>query len=177
MNTLLVQEYSGESLEVKKVSDNLIEVSSFYSSNDEYFDGGMPMEGEMQGGNYVRYYGISNNTIEELKSNRSHPETEFVKLNATYITGDFKVFKGEETGWQALSVYPVSYLQRMRNEILANYGVTFKKPEDREHFERLKWYKPSYNSESEIQDLLSDIDKHNLGFLAKAIQEQSSVSL
>ena len=177
-NTLLAQEFSGESLEVKKVSDHLVEISSHYGY-DEYFDGGLPIEGEMQGANFFRYFSVDdNNTMEEMTSNRSHPETEFVKLDDTYITGDFKLFVGEETGWQRLSVYPPEYLERMRNEILADYGVTFKKPEDQEYFKQFKWYTPRFDSESEIQDFLSEIDKHNLSFLAKAIQgKQGEVSL
>ena len=165
-------------MEVKKVSDNLVEVSSVSGYDEEYFDGGMPLEGELEGSNNFRYYIIGdNNSMQEIASNRTHPETEFVKLDNSYISGDFRLYKGDELGWQKLSVYPAFFLQRMRNEILAVYGLSFENPADQEYFERFKWYTPRFNSESEIQDVLSENDKHNLAFLANAINAQGPVSL
>ncbi|HEY9045400.1 MAG TPA: YARHG domain-containing protein, partial [Ohtaekwangia sp.] len=100
-------------------------------------------------------------------SHRRFPQSQFVKLDSSYLSGDFKRYtdKGEENV-SFLSLATVTYI---RNEILADYGYSFPGSEIAENYKYYKWYKPQFDKEEDLQDLLTEEDRHNLAFLAKII--------
>jgi hypothetical protein len=58
----------------------------------------------------------------------------------------------------------------MRNEILADYGYSFKDQAILQHFKLHNvYYKPKYENYDDFLHEMSDVDKHNLFFLEKII--------
>ena len=60
-------------------------------------------------------------------------------------------------------------LMRMRDEILAEYGFIFPIEKTNENFKLNSWYQPRYESLAQIEDQLTDIDRHNLKFLERIL--------
>jgi len=114
------------------------------------------------------YYAITDGKIEPLNSKRLYAQTEYVKLDSSYLIGDFIVYIDEqEQNTNFLSSYTITY---MRDEILAEYGFSFPESKEERYFEYLRDKKlPHYNKVEEIEPMLSDVDRHNLIFLNKVL--------
>jgi hypothetical protein len=109
-------------------------------------------------------------TVLPLLSKRSFPQTEFVKLDSSYIVGIAKRYdevKGEIVNVASLSP---ETLKQMRNEILAFYGFRFSEPEVFNSYKSRPWYNPKYVDESQLETELTEIDRHNLHFLKQMIE-------
>jgi hypothetical protein len=160
---------NGENIEVKKISDAVLEVSM--TNTPLYFEM-TGMDGQLQSPRSYKYYQIDGSRVTALESNRFHPETEFVKLDDSYITGDFKIFNEASGQWDVTGSLPATTLEYMRNEILAGYGMTFQNEETRGYFENQKWYTARYQNEADFEAELTEIDRHNLLFLAKSLSDR-----
>lgn len=105
--------------------------------------------------------------VKRLTSHRDFSFTQFVKMDSSYLSGDFKVYvDGNETDRDFVSTYTIEY---MRNEILADYGFIFADEESKQRYEGLTWYKPQYESIESFREEMSEIDRHNLEFLDKVL--------
>ncbi|RAW00088.1 YARHG domain-containing protein [Pseudochryseolinea flava] len=147
----------------KRLDDRLLEVSyeGAYSEMDgEYWD-------EYNLFKYD-YFELGPDTqMKRLKSNRDFAFTQFVKMDSTYLTGDFLVYEdGEQKKRTFLSTATIEYI---RAEILATYGFIF--PEDgvKQRFEYRDWYNPRYESIEAFREDMTEIDRYNLDFLDKIL--------
>ena len=115
------------------------------------------------------YFTIADHdSIKQLSSHRRFPETEFVKLDSSYVTGQFLIYDYQRDRTDTTSVLSVKTLTSMRDEILAWYGYSFPDMEDRKRYAS-EWYFPIYEERAEFSDLMTEIDRHNLEFLERMI--------
>ena len=115
------------------------------------------------------YFAIAEkDSIIQLKSNRLFPETEFVKFDSSYVTGQFLVYNHELQRDDITSMLSLKTLTYMRDEILASYSYSFPGEERTGRFSP-DWYTPVYDNISEFAVLMSDVDRHNLEFLERLI--------
>lgn len=115
------------------------------------------------------YFSVADDQLIPLESHRWYTFTEFIKLDSSYITGEFHVYNEEQQIWEDVTILPTETLTRMRNEILADYGYIFTDQDAIESFKYNKWYQAKYTSVSEFETELSEIDRHNLKFLEKIL--------
>jgi hypothetical protein len=165
-------------LTVTRIDSTLLQIKSPYSSDNYEIYQEDSDETETNIPQYL-YFRLEETGPGELTSNRSFNFTEFVKLDSSYLTGEFTYIARETMNYETRNFLCDSTLIRMRNEILASYGYAFKDEETRTYFTFNNWYKPQYESLADIEGLLSDIDKHNLKFLEQIIgplkEEEESI--
>jgi hypothetical protein len=155
---------SSSDLTINRIDSTLIEIVSAYSSDDwEYYDE-MTDESENNLPQYL-YFRLGENGLDELTSSRTFKFTEFVKLDSSYLEGNFTYFSRETLSEQTRTFLSDSSLMRMRNEILAEYGYIFPDERTTEQFKYYKWYQPRFETLAQIEEALTDIDRHNLKFL------------
>lgn len=166
LDTLHVATISGEEVSMHPIDSTLLEVRT---PHDFWF-------GEYEAGDESNlyqhtYFSISaDNQVTELKSNRLYPETQFVKLDSSYLAGDFLVYSPatqKEESTHFLSVRTITF---MRDEILASYGYTFVDKEKITHFQEIgNWYTPRFTKVEEFEKDMTAIDRYNLKFLNKIL--------
>jgi hypothetical protein len=162
-DTLATQELSADGkVEFKRIDETLVELKylDHYSYEPEGYD-----EYPILMYNYIRLN--SDFSVTTLKTNRRFSFTQFVKMDSAYITGEFKTWVNDKE--KVIYGLSVNTLFMMRNEILADYGYRFSQQPDIDQFKYFKWYTPEYDSFSQIEDKLTEIDKHNLAFLEKIL--------
>ncbi len=159
---------SGE-LNFKKIDSTYLEIKTTYTGENmmEIYDEMDDSERDIP--NYTYYQLVDGGSLELMTSNRTFPFTEFVKMDSSYVTGNFSYYDSQLQGMSSRDVLSEKTLQRMRNEILAEYGYIFEEEETSTYFTYFKWYSPKYRTVDEFSDQLSDIDKYNLQFLAKIL--------
>jgi hypothetical protein len=169
-DTINVSEIAGESLVISSIDSSLLEVRT---PHDYWFEeNNVSAESNLLSYTYFRISGVG--AIGKLSSNRLFPETEFVKLDSSYVTGEFLVYNSETEQNDTYSVLSLKTLSSMRNEILASYGYIFSNPEDEEHFKEFPWYKPEFENISDFEASMTEIDQHNITFLDRIILRLSS---
>jgi hypothetical protein len=159
---------SSSDFTINRIDSTLIEIVAAYVSEEyEYYDETTD-ESENNLPQYL-YFHLEENGPVQLTSNRTFNYTEFVKLDSSYLEGNFTYFSHETLSEQTRTFLSDSSLMRMRNEILAEYGYIF--PDDRttEHFKYFSWYLPRFGSLAAFESALTDIDRHNLKFLEKIL--------
>jgi hypothetical protein len=164
LETLGSANISGDAISMHPIDSSLLEVRT---PHDYWF----LEEGACEETNLFKhtYFSISpSHQITELKSKRFYPQTQYVKLDSTYMQGKFLVYildKGEETTF--LSVKTITY---MRDEILASYGY---RPEDAGEYYfnyLIDSDATRYVNIEAFEPLMSEIDKHNVAFLNKILE-------
>jgi hypothetical protein len=166
LDTLHVASISGEEVSMHPIDSSLLEVRT---PHDFWF-------GEYEAGDESNlyqhtYFSIgSNNEITQLKSNRLYPQTQFVMLDSSYLTGNFLVYSSITQKEEPTNFLSVRTLTFMRDEILASYGYTFHDKEKIAQFQQIgTWYTPRYLKLEEFENKMTTIDRYNLKFLNKIL--------
>jgi hypothetical protein len=161
-DTLAVSDlYTSGNISFKKLNDSVLEVKY----DQENAEGSEFAEYNMS--TYTYFSLGADLSVKPTKSHRNFPQTQFVKLDSSYLSGDFTRWENdEEKKTSFLSLETVTY---MRNEILADYGFRFVDPEMEARFKYNNWYKPQYDKPEEFEELLTAEDRHNLDFLERII--------
>jgi hypothetical protein len=170
-NKLGTSSIPGEATSIRSIDSTLLEVRT---PHDYWF---MEESASDETNLYDHdYYTISDGKIEPLNSKRLYPQTEYVKLDSSYLIGDFIVDNdGQEQNTNFLSLYTIKY---MRDEILAAYGYNFPDSKEERHFNYVRDKElPQYGKIEEIELLLSDVDRHNLLFLNKVLDLMATPAL
>lgn len=120
------------------------------------------------------YFSISENkSISQLKSNRLFPQTEFVKIDSTYLTGTFTVYNSATQQDEITHVLSAQTIAYMRDEILGDNGYDFPEIKD-EYFHHFKYLREqeefSAVTREEAEARMSELDKRNYEFLNKVLQ-------
>jgi hypothetical protein len=160
---------SGEQISMRSIDSTTLEVIT----PQDYWFGEYDIAEESNLSEH-HYFAIeASGVVTELKSARHFPETEFVRLDSTYLSGTFQVYDAQLNDTKEKSFLSKRTITYMRDEILAMHGMIFSESEKREKFEELfqEKYEPRYNSIEEFRDQLSDIDKHNLEFLNRILDK------
>jgi hypothetical protein len=116
-----------------------------------------------------RYFIITPQGVEPLRSGRQYDQTEFVKLDSSYLSGTFEIYNEQTEQTEQTDFMPAHVVSEMRDEILASYGVKFFYKSSYDRF-------PSFKSLPEITreealTRLTDIDRHNLEFLERVLAD------
>jgi hypothetical protein len=139
----------GDELSLKKIGDSVIELSSTVHNTDM-------MYGFETVYNLYWYYELGEaGVVSKLSSTRSNPITEFAFLDSTYLQGTFVDYDPESDTHTPYYFTDVETLKKMRGEILAAYNLAY---------DDLKRYT------KEDLPQVTDIDLHNLNFLARMIE-------
>lgn len=115
-DTLAVAAISGTELSIRAVDSTLLEVRTphdwwFYEDN-------LCEETNLE---LHTYFSLGpNGTVTALTSHRAFPQTQFVKLDSSYITGNFKIYNAERTEEISTKYLSLLTLNAMRDEILAD---------------------------------------------------------
>ena len=158
-----------QEINISVIDSTLLEIAA--NSTGYWFDA----PGNEQDIPVYSYFQIDDNSkLSPLESKRKYAFTEFVKIDSSYLEGSFRIYRGynEETDE---SIYDeTNFLSQLtiidiRNEILASYGYSF--PEDISIQKRFDedWYNPQFDSRADFEDVITDIDRHNLAFLERVI--------
>lgn len=158
-DTLGAASISGEQVSMHPIDSTLIEVRT---PQDYWF---MEYDASEENNLYHHeYFAISpEGRITKLKCDRLFAQTQFVKLDSSYLTGEFTVYNDQNDERTFLSEKTITF---MRDEILASYGYRFPTEERDNAFSHLR--KPDeqrYTTLEEVEPQMSDIDKRNLAFL------------
>ncbi len=153
---------------ITAVDNSLIEIKA--NSTGQWYDA---PGGESEIPEYTYFKINSEYSLTELKSNRRYTFTEFVKIDSSYLSGQFKKYTGydeetETSTYDEFDFLTKETIEEIRNEILASYGYKFSDDRISNRFSS-DWYRPRYSDISEFEDQLTDIDRHNLDFLARVI--------
>jgi hypothetical protein len=120
------------------------------------------------------YFRLSTDlTVSKLESRRSFAFTQFVKIDSSYLSGEFTRYT-EEAGEVQATFLSLKTLNYMRNQILADYGYRFTAEEDVAQFQYADWYKPQYDTVQECEEQMNEIDLHNLRFLDQVIAQMGT---
>jgi|GEM_PF-3331783 hypothetical protein len=162
----LIKTTNSKDFSFKKLNDSLYQYSY---GHEDYFDGlGNP---DLPERNYpdFGYFVVDGKSVTHLNSKRRFSFTEFVKIDSSYLEGDFTSYDYTADRFKQSTFLSEKTLMSMRDEILATYGLIFSEPERQEHFKYVKWYNPTIESYDEVYAKASEIDKHNLDFLARIL--------
>ena len=152
--------------EFKRVNEQLFEAKFQHgpSDPDEILEQNFPS---------FNYFKFDGHKLTLLESNRRFKFTEFVKIDSSYFSGDFRTFDYEhytpETKEDRSKFVSAETLQFIRDEILAANGYIFKNRQRSDRFKYWKWYNPKIETYDEVYSIASEIDKHNLDFIEKMI--------
>lgn len=163
-NTLVSSaEIYGQSVELSIKNDSLLEAKVEY---DEYWE-----PDEMGFFNFpgYEYFQIRDGKIAKLESNRQHAFTQYVKLDSTYLSGEFKWYNELSGQEETLAFVTTPFLEMLRFEILADNGYTFTDSKSLERLEYCKWYSPSWKTFEEVYEVATETDRHNLDFIQRMI--------
>lgn len=160
-DTLAVKNLRAKSVTLRRISEGLLEIkgeNDYGGFEDEPFpDGNIP---------YYSYYSITGpDSIAELTSNRRFPQTQYVKLDSSYLSGPFRIYD-RETGEERITTFlSQEALTYMRDEILASNGYRFPEIEKKQQFVYNPWYTPLYTDLEECLSKMSPTDRHNVDYL------------
>jgi hypothetical protein len=166
LDTLHVATISGQEVSMHPIDSTLLEVRT---PHDYWF-------GEYEAGDESNlyqhtYFSIGGDKeIIQLKSNRLYPQTQFVLLDSSYLTGNFLVYSTITQKEEPTTFLSVRTLTFMRDEILASYGYTFKDKEKIAQFQQIgSWYTPRFAKVEDFENEMTAIDLYNLRFLNKIL--------
>ncbi|HTJ48515.1 MAG TPA: WG repeat-containing protein, partial [Cyclobacteriaceae bacterium] len=161
--------YSTGGVVFTKLDNTLLQAKIIENNGgSEEFD--MPENGEEWNLPIYKYYRLDNDlSIQPLTSNRRFIQTEFTKLDSSYLMGEFTFYNAETQQNDTRTFLSNMTLTEMRDEILASYGYIFKDEEIARQYSYRDWYKPHYENYADFADQLTDIDRHNLAFLERII--------
>ncbi len=172
-NTLgSVDTWGGGEFSLKLLGSNLLQTSFLY--NEEY-----EFTSDFKETNLPHYYYFrieEDMRLSELPRNRFFGFTEYVKIDSSFITGNFVTYNRtlpEGKQKQASTFLSVETLEYMRLEILANYGYIISNEDFMNRYrifgkgeEKDQTFTLDYET---VYAKASEIDKHNLDFLAKIL--------
>jgi hypothetical protein len=110
------------------------------------------------------YFSIVNK-IEKMESKRVFQFSEFIKMDSTYLTGEFAYWDPKAEQHMTRFFLSNETIKNIRNELLATNGYIFADEKISKEFEYRNWYRPQYGRYKDVIDQMSEIDKHNLQFL------------
>ncbi|HEY5750155.1 MAG TPA: hypothetical protein VIU12_29015 [Chryseolinea sp.] len=163
-DTLAVADISTKKVEhIKRIGNNVLEVKAI--PYNEWFDYDAP---EYDVPEYTYFTFGEDLSIVPLHANRKYTQTQFTKLDSSYLTGEFRQYDiatGKDL--PPSSFLSAETLEYMYKDILASYGMTY--PEEGRYDFTIADYNPRYSRREEFEDQITDIDRYNLQFLEKII--------
>jgi hypothetical protein len=111
------------------------------------------------------YFVVEENTIRRLESTRIYSQTKFVKLDSSYIMETGTRWNQETHQHEETNGISLETAKFMRDEILDEYGYKFPDESRQNYFGT----DGKYDSVEEFAEQLTDVDRHNLDFLARII--------
>ena len=115
------------------------------------------------------YFSFDGSKLSQLPSNRRFKFTQFLKLDSSYLSGNFETFDTEK-GTEGQSTFlSEGTLNLIRYEILADNHFAINDQKMLDNFKHFNWYQPSISSYEEVYAKASEIDKYNLDFLARIL--------
>ncbi len=146
----------------RRVSDNLFE-SRFFTEimgPDDIAEQNYPD---------CNYFSFDGKNLKQLSSNRRFKFTQFLKLDSSYLVGNFSTIDFEKGSLGNSNFLSNGTLNLMRYEILADNHFAIDDQKMLDNFKHFNWYQPSISSYEEVYTKASEIDKYNLDFLAKIL--------
>ena len=153
-------------IEFKTIDNSLLEVKNLFATNsneDQGFAGGIEWNIPV-----YEYLNVAEGVV-KLSSFRDFQFTEFVKMDSSYLEGDFVCWDSKSNKQMKTQFLSNETIEAIRNEVLAANGYIFADQEISKQFEYRKWYKPKYGRYKDVIAVMSEIDQHNLIFLENIV--------
>lgn len=161
--------FGDQDFEFTKLENGLFQAKAVITNDMEYG----PANAAEINYPYYSFYELSGQTLTAKNSSRRFSFTEFVKMDSSYLTGNFDFYDREAQRNVNTSFVSDETLRLMRDEILAANGYIFEDPERHNYFSN---YKPLTKSYDEVYSNASEIDRYNLDFLVRMVGKESSES-
>ncbi|NOS91325.1 MAG: WG repeat-containing protein [Cyclobacteriaceae bacterium] len=167
-----VDVWGNEGFTFKRVNENLYQASYLAY----YEEGPSPTFKEINLPAYS-FFKFENSKLERVASSRLFGFTKYVKMDSSYITGNFKTYDyslPENQREGTSTMLSRETLEYMRIEILASYGYLITNEVYLENFQMAgnlddqKYYPKTLDYQTHYTRA-SEIDKYNLDFLAKIL--------
>lgn len=156
---------------LKRLNENLLQASFLYDGEEgpsaNFKELNLP---------YYNYFKIEDNNLTQLPRNRFFGFTEYLKIDSSFLTGNFKTYTKElpeNQREQFTSFLSKETLEYMRVEILANYGFVIT---NEDYLDNYRFFGKGEDKNQTITTdyetvyaKASEIDKYNLDFLAKIL--------
>jgi YARHG domain/WG containing repeat len=150
-------------IDIKKIDSTLLEIKNiFATTNREEYN---PLNNASESNLPIYQYFNLSGSVQELKSKRNYSFTEFVKIDSSYLIGNFLVWDSKSNQQVARNFLSNETIKEFRNELLAANGYIFSDKGTSEQFGYFDWYEPRYSKYKDFIDDMTEIDKHNLQFL------------
>lgn len=163
---------SGSNFQFRKLSNALYESKAVYEGEMMGYFG--PMAEEANFPNYS-YFEFKGDKLKPLSSNRFFQFTEFVKMDSSYLSGNFFIWRND--GRDSTKFASIETMQAIKDDILASYGFIFSTDIRKDFYKDEKWYSPKTESYDEVYDKATEIDKYNLDFLNRMIGSPGAKSM
>lgn len=169
-DTLSISRYGISSIVLHRIDSNLLEVRGqpSYSMDDSFLEMNLPA---------YHYLSLSGNTVTRLPSDRQFPQTQHVRLDSSYLMGEFHVWNNDTHAEQTTSFLSEKTITYMRDELLASNGYRFPEVERVQEFVYHPWYTPKYTDLVECEAQMSAIDRYNLAFLNRVLERMKPASV
>lgn len=162
--------FTDKEMEIVRLDNGLIEVKSY----PQYWMETSP-EDNANIPSYA-YFEIEQKGVRTRTSKRSFSPSQFVKLDSTYLQGDFYWYDSKAEEEKRTTFLSISTITYFRNEMLAEYGYRFEDQEDiAKHYHGDM--QPKYNTIDEFRDQMTEVDRYNLDFFDRIIGRMQGASL
>jgi hypothetical protein len=158
--------FAGKDLSFKKINDSLYQYSHVV---DYQFEMGPGDSFPEQNFPFYGYFLYDGKKMQQLSSVRRFDFTQFVKIDSSFLTGNFDVWDSHSQRTIKANFVSNETIGQIRDEILASYGFVFPDQERNEQYLHIVRNLPVVSSYDEVYSKASEIDKYNLDFLNKLI--------
>ena len=164
-NILSSSSISGEELSLHSIDSTLLEVRT---PHDYWFMENEACE-EQNLISHSYFYISPEHSITKLESSRLYPQTEFIKLDSTYLTGRFSVYNADTQQMEERDFLSVKTITYMRDEILAANGYITSENGGDSFGYLVEGVETRDNMEQAVA-IMSEIDQYNFYFLNKILE-------
>jgi hypothetical protein len=154
--------------EITRANDTILQVkaTSMHEYDTEIAD--------MSGLPSYRYFKIQGASILPLETKLSFAPLRFVKIDSTYLQGNFTWYNDDGSG--ETTFLTLAAITHLRNELLASYGYSFPGNDDQQRYAH---HGPATKIESleEVHALMTEIERYNIAFLERVINRMQGTAL
>jgi hypothetical protein len=168
-NRIITSTFVFEDPQITRVNDSIIQMKGLSQDDIESeFE-------DMSGVPPYRFFKLSGKSIEILETNSAFSPPWFVKLDSTYLEGNFSWYP-ESGDSKEITFFSLAAVTSIRNELLARNGYRFPEPELQERFSYIERSSP-VDSIDEAIAAMSEIERYNYHFLERMISRMQGTAM
>jgi hypothetical protein len=158
-----------EDPQITRVNDSIIQMKGLSQDDIESeFE-------DMSGVPPYRFFKLSGKSIEILETTSAFSPPWFVKLDSTYLEGNFYWYP-ESGESKEITFFSLAAVTSIRNELLAHNGYRFPEPELQKRFSYTERSSP-VDSIDEAIAAMSEVERYNYHFLERMISRMQGTAM